>query len=64
MRLVRLSVAVPALIVLYLGVNELAWADLALYANTHEERVVATAPQRYEKIPASSQVGTGAIYSW
>ena len=50
------------LIVSCLGVATAARADLALYGTTEDERVVANAPHRDERIPPSPQSLTGSIY--
>ena len=54
--------AMSILIVSCLGVATAARADLALYGTTEDERVVANAPHRYERIPPSPQSLTGSIY--
>ena len=50
------------LIVSCLGVATAARADLALYGTTEDERVVANAPHRYERISPSPQSLTGSLY--
>jgi len=54
--------AMSILIVSCLGVATAARADLALYGTTEDERVVANAPHRDERIPPSPQSLTGSIY--
>jgi len=49
------------LIVSCLGVATAARADLALYGTMEDERVIANAPHRYERISPSPQSLTGSI---